>query len=153
MSTIFADAIEKTLRRLGEHCSQKGGQLTDIRRLILGLLLKTGQPVKAYDLIEEAGRLGRKMTPTTIYRALDFLIDNGLVHKVNALNAYVACTEQSVPLVHEPLLLVCPDCRKTSEINDPDLMDSIFAKLESLGFSISGGSIEVHGQCRSCSSK
>ncbi|MDR2368194.1 MAG: transcriptional repressor [Deltaproteobacteria bacterium] len=146
--------LESILDRQAAQCAAKGFQLTSLRRLLMGILLNAGKPVKAYDLIEEAGRSGRRLTPATVYRVLGFLMDQGLVHRVNALNAFVACAESHGRLSrHQPLLLVCPSCRKTTEINDPDLSVMVFGKLSDLGHSLKGGSIEVHGQCQVCAEK
>jgi Fur family zinc uptake transcriptional regulator len=127
--------------------------LTSLRKFILEILVDKGAPVKAYDLLEEARLLGRRLTPTSVYRVLDYLLEKGLIHKVNALNAYVVCTHDSdSPSSHQPLMLVCPDCQKTTEINDIDLLAPINKKLGDLGYRI-GGAIEVHGQCRGCAEK
>jgi Fur family zinc uptake transcriptional regulator len=153
MVSTYSMSVEQTLDRLAGRCSAKGAQLTELRRLVMGSLLTAGKPVKAYDLVEETGRAGRRLTPSTIYRVLDFLQENGLVHKVNALNAYVACTDHGGHSEHRPLLLVCRDCQSTTEINDPDLGGAFFNRLASLGFKTAGGSIEVRGQCPACAGK
>jgi Fur family zinc uptake transcriptional regulator len=146
-------ALEGVLDRLASQCAASGGQLTSLRRMVLGLLLRAGQPVKAYTLIEEAAGQGRRLPPSTIYRVLDFLQEHGLVHKVNSLNSYVACSESDGPQGHQPLLLVCPRCQRTAEVNDPDLSSMFFARLQALGHHVQGGSIEVHGQCQLCAGK
>jgi Fur family zinc uptake transcriptional regulator len=119
----------------------------------MGILLKADKPVKAYYLIEESARHGHRLTPASVYRVLDFLMKTGFVHKVNALNAYVACSEHDNNTDHQPLLLVCRSCQKTTEINDPDISTLLYARLGALGHSVKGGSIEVNGQCRLCSKK
>jgi Fur family zinc uptake transcriptional regulator len=149
----FEAALDATLDSLAAQCEAKGGQLTNLRRLLMGILLRAGKPVKAYDLIEESARLGRRLTPATVYRVLEFLMGYGLVHRVNALNAFVACTDTDHRLGHQPLLLVCPSCRQTTEINDPDLAVMVFGKLNDLGHALKGGSIEVHGRCQLCADK
>jgi Fur family zinc uptake transcriptional regulator len=147
------EALKRALDHLAAQCAAKGGQLTNLRRLLMGILLKAGKPVKAYTLIDETARLGRRLTPATVYRVLDFLIEYGLVHKVNAINAFVACTESENNLNHQPLLLVCSSCQHTTEINDPDLAGLVFSKLNALGHALESGSIEVHGRCQLCADK
>jgi Fur family zinc uptake transcriptional regulator len=142
--------VEDLLDELEKKCLNRGGQLTSLRRFILSILVKSGKPLKAYSLLEEARFLGRRLTPTSVYRVLDYLLEKGLIHKVNALNAYVVCTEtDEAQLAHKPLMLVCPDCQKSMEINDQDLLGPLLAKIEALGYQV-GSSIEVHGQCRLC---
>ncbi|MDR1677368.1 MAG: transcriptional repressor [Deltaproteobacteria bacterium] len=151
---VLTDAtLKSVLDQLADKCAEKGGHLTRLRRFLMGILLKKGQPVKAYDLIEESARLGCRLTPATVYRVLDFLMEHGLVHRVNALNSYLACSCYDPYLEHQPLLLVCPSCQKTTEINDPALSDLFFSKLEALGHSISDGSIEVRSRCSLCAEK
>jgi Fur family zinc uptake transcriptional regulator len=147
------EALKTALDKLSRRCAEEGEQLTDLRRLLMEVLLKAGKPLKAYALAEEIALRGRRITPATVYRILDFLVGRGLVHKVNAINAYVACSERGAPPAHQPLLLVCPSCQKTTEINDPDLSSLLFSKLAGLGHSMEGGSVEVRGRCGFCAGK
>jgi Fur family zinc uptake transcriptional regulator len=79
---------------------------------------------------------------------------SGLVHRVNAINAFVACSSrENQSQRHQPLIIVCPSCQKTTEINDPDLSVLVFDKLKSLGYGLKSCSIEIHGQCLICSEK
>ncbi|MDR2349709.1 MAG: transcriptional repressor [Deltaproteobacteria bacterium] len=132
------------------YCSAQGTQLTSLRRLVLETLIKARGPVKAYDLLEVLRELGHRLTPSTVYRILDFFLRGGLVHKVNALNAYVACRCEPQAHRHGPVILVCPDCRTTTEINDRHLNESIFERLGVLGFKIKTVSVEVRGVCPKC---
>ncbi|MDR2300671.1 MAG: transcriptional repressor [Deltaproteobacteria bacterium] len=147
------ETLKKNLDRLADQCAARGVHLTNLRRLLMGLLLTAEKPVKAYELIERSALQGRRLTPATVYRVLDFLIEHGLVHKVNAINAFVACSDYEGALEHHPLILVCPACQKTTEINDPDLSIMVFGKLNSLGYSLKSGSIEIHGHCGLCAEK
>jgi Fur family zinc uptake transcriptional regulator len=133
-------------------CLAQGTQLTHLRRLVLENLFKSPGPVKAYDLMENLRAQGHRLTASTIYRILEFFLQNGLVHRVNALNAFVACQEER-KVEHNPLILVCPDCQATTEINDEGLYTTIFNRLGDLGFSVKDGSVEVRGVCRRCASK
>ena len=91
---------------------------------------------------------GKTIYPATIYRVLDFLTSNGLVHRIDALNAYIACTKNHAN--HPSLLFICSNCSKTAEINDPDLCCSIYQNLVKLGMSANSPCIEVKGQCENC---
>ncbi|MDR2051294.1 MAG: transcriptional repressor [Deltaproteobacteria bacterium] len=132
-----------------ELCARHGVRLTAIRRKIFKILLQAGAPLKAYDIIDRMREDGRRITPATMYRTLEFLLQQGLAHRINALNAYVPCTA-----AHDSgglLLFVCSDCQKASELNDPVLYDSLRARLGVLGFSLDNASIEIQGACPSCS--
>ncbi|MDR1086242.1 MAG: transcriptional repressor [Deltaproteobacteria bacterium] len=121
---------------------------TRLRRLVLEILVQAAGPVKAYDLLEKLRDRSQRLTPSTVYRILDYLENHGLIHRVDALNAYLACTGQ--PHSHHPLIVVCSGCQKTREINDQDLYQSIFRKLEALGLTLTSGSIEIKGVCDRC---
>jgi Fur family zinc uptake transcriptional regulator len=146
------DRLKRLLDEAESLCAAQGSQFTQLRRLVLEELLAAPGPVKAYDLIDSLRSRGHKLTPATVYRILEFFLQNGLVHRVNALNAFVACSDSHLP-AHNPLILVCPGCQTTTEINDEGLYSTIFTRLGALGFEIKDGSVEVRGVCRKCAEK
>lgn len=129
-------------------CAQHGTRLTDLRRMVLELILAEKTPVKAYDLIDRMREKGERITPASIYRTLDFLIENGLIHRVNTLNAYIPCTEEHED--HNVLMFICSGCHKTEEIDDHVLYDTIETRLGTLGMSLKHGCIEIQGTCPKC---
>ena len=144
-----AENIVQDLHEAEEVCTRNGVRLTKLRRAILELLLEANrQPVKAYDLIEQMRDKGERLTPATIYRTLDFLLEYGLAHRINSLNAFVPCTgsheEQAL------IMFVCSECRQVEELDDPALYGSIRARLGELGMSLQGNCIEMQGTCREC---
>ncbi|MDR1545932.1 MAG: transcriptional repressor [Deltaproteobacteria bacterium] len=149
--SLTSDQLKLQLGVAERRCAARGVQLTSLRRLALELLLETDRPLKAYTLLEAIAGRGRRSTPATIYRTLDFLIELGLAHKVASINAFVACTDTDE--THQPLLLVCPDCLKATEINDHALSAALFGRLDALGHSVGPGAVEVRGQCRDCADK
>lgn len=146
-------SVEKKLDLLEDRGAASGYAPTRLRRLILRLLLEAKGPLKAYDMVDKAWERGDKLTPATVYRVLEHLKAAGLVHKVNSLNSYVVCSDHGTEADHHPLLLVCPDCRKATEINDSDLSDALFARLNALGHHVASGSVEIHGVCDACAAK
>ncbi len=142
------DYIEHQLQHAQELCVRRGTRLTALRSKVLRELLAADAPVKAYDLIERLRDQGEKLTPATIYRTLDFLLECGLVHKINAINAFVACTchHQNNSL----LLFVCSRCQQVTEIDDPSLFSSMRSRLAELGICLDGNTIEMQGLCSSC---
>ncbi|MDR1607609.1 MAG: transcriptional repressor [Deltaproteobacteria bacterium] len=123
-------------------------KLTRLRRLILDILLGAQEPVKAYDILELARERGQRLTASSVYRVLEYLEAQGLIHRVNALNAYMACLEG--PQKHNPLIVICSRCQKTQEIFDETLANSIFQRLSSLGLGLSAASVEIRGLCPQC---
>jgi len=142
------EIVAPGLREAEETCARRGARLTRLRRAILELLLSADSPVKAYDLIEWMHDQGERLTPTTIYRILDFLLHHGLAHRVNSLNAYVPCTGK-----HDEralLMFVCSECQQTDELEDPVLYKAMRARLDELGMSLRDNCIEIQGTCRKC---
>lgn len=132
-------------------CQRKGGTLTDIRRQVLELLWQNHHPVKAYELIENfkpSERTKGGVKPTTIYRALEFLREVGLIHRVESLNAFIGCSH---PLhTHELLLLICEKCENVQELTAENVMESVNSALEQSRFLAHRKTIEIHGVCESC---
>jgi Fur family zinc uptake transcriptional regulator len=123
--------------------------LTRLRSLVLDILVAAGEPIKAYDILEIVRQKGQRLTPSTIYRILEFLERHDLVHRVNSLSAYVACRAESETECY-PFIVVCSNCQKTTEINDQELYKSIFRRLDDMGLGFSPGSVEIQGLCPQC---
>jgi len=144
-----ASTVADGLKKAEETCRRKGIRLTRLRREILELLLAADAPVKAYDIIEQMRDRGKRITPATVYRTLDFLLQHELAHKVNALNAFVPCTGSHDK--HALLMFVCSHCHQTQELDDPALYETLQAKLGEKGMSMDGSCIEIQGSCPNCS--
>ncbi|WP_369058475.1 Fur family transcriptional regulator [Caulobacter sp. 73W] len=128
-------------------CGRADQRLTPPRRRVLELLLEAGQPVKAYDLIGAFGTDGQAAKPPTVYRALEFLEKLGFAHRIESLNAYVACKHGEA--VHAAAFLICDCCGVTQEV-DPAVGSAIEAAGAAAGYSIGSVTIEAHGMCAAC---
>lgn len=124
-------------------------RLTPLRRRVLELICASHAPVGAYDLLERLGneREG-KAAPPTVYRALEFLLGHGLIHRINSLNAYVACFGPHRP--HDACLFICERCRTVDESEAQGLRRAIDREATAAGFSVRHQTIEVSGLCRAC---
>lgn len=140
--------ISEALSKAEAHCADTGAKLTPIRRQVLELVWQSHKPVGAYDLLAQLGKDGQKIAPPTVYRALDFLIEQGLVHRVESLNAFIGCAEPGHALQQE--IFICRSCGTAQEINDPELGHRIHQDAKALGFKVERQTIEVVGLCRSC---
>lgn len=123
-----------------------GERLTTSRRRVLELLLEAGQPVKAYDLMAHFSPGEPQAKPPTIYRALEFLERQGLVHRIPSLNAYVACRVEGG---HDAAFLICDCCGATREVAPPGA-EALARQAGQAGFAISGLMLEAHGLCADC---
>ena len=126
---------------------RQGQRMTRIRRKVLRLLLENAGPAKAYDLLANLDGEGAAKPPT-IYRALDFLQEAGLVHKIESLNAYVACGHTSHS--HSAVFLICDTCHNAEELHATATSEALKAETRAAGFHMTRAVVEVRGTCRNC---
>jgi Fur family zinc uptake transcriptional regulator len=139
------------LDRAAELCARQGGRLTDIRRQVLSLVLASSEPVGAYTLLDRLKAAKANATPATVYRALDFLQEQGLIHKVERLNAFVGCTEAGEHAHHHAVqFLICGTCGIVTEIEDQGIAASVARAAAQTGFSPVRATVEVEGTCAAC---
>lgn len=140
--------VHALLRHAENVCGERGVAFTAIRRQVFELLCLHQRPVGAYELLDELKRIRPKAAPVTVYRALDFLLEAGLAHKVNALNAFTAC--RGSDLAHKGLMLICSQCFKLIELEDRKVESSIRRSAADLQFQTSDEPVEVVGTCSDC---
>jgi Fur family zinc uptake transcriptional regulator len=135
-----------------EYCAVKGLELTPIRQVLLAHLWEHKVPVKAYDLIEVLRQSGiGSPKPPTVYRTIDFFEGQGLVHKINALNAYLPCHH---PGKHQTCqFLICDECENVEEFCDAELSMMIPMKAKKRLFEPRVSFVEVFGRCDVCLGK
>jgi Fur family zinc uptake transcriptional regulator len=143
--------VTKALGTAEQLCMLRGVQLTPIRHQVLELIWASHKAVKAYDLLDLIKPLQQAAKPATIYRALDFLLEQGLIHRVESLNAFVGCrcSEQQ----HEQLLLICKQCQEVEERSAAEVMQTLAHEAKQAGFIIHSKAVEIHGICGNCKSK
>ena len=122
-------------------------RLTRNERLVFAALSESGGPMKAYDLLARLKDAGVR-APMTIYRALDGLAAKGLVHKIDALNAFVICSHDSGHSVQK--FLICRDCGATIEAPPTELEQEVCNLAAETGFAVTTARLEVVGLCRAC---
>ena len=130
-------------------CDARGTQLTKLRRQILELLWESGRPAGAYELIEALKlRDSRPVGPPTVYRALEFLMSQGLVAKIESRNAYVPCIHPERQ--HDCLFFICSNCGASFEMEDARIERLISENATCIGFRPTRRVIEVEGTCTRC---
>ncbi len=137
------------LDRAAALCERKGARLTELRRQVLSLILAAGKPVGAYDLLEQLRGQRRGAVPPTVYRALEFLIEHGLIHKVERLSAFVGCPVHDHH-AHAAQFLICGACGAVQELEDDTVREALARAALARGFTISGVTIEAEGRCSAC---
>jgi len=141
-----AEALESAERI----CRERGLRLTRLRRRVLELVWANHRPVGAYEILEMLQQRG-KAGPPTVYRALEFFQDLGLVHRLASLNAFVGCSHPDQP--HAAQFLICRQCRNLRELHDPDLAAGIAAVARRIDFQPGEQFVEVMGLCADCRKK
>ena len=137
-------------------CAREAARLTPNRRLVLERLLADHRPLSAYEIAERIDWQARRGGPVQVYRALQFLEGLGLVHRIESLNAYIACGQpdsnpQGRPRGdHGAQFLVCQDCGRVAEANDRQVGKVIGALARRAGFEVQAPVIEVRGLCPDC---
>jgi len=140
--------LDSALDRAAALCNHKGVRLTALRRRVLELVWGGHRPLGAYDILNtlKAERLGA--APPTVYRALNFLRQQGLVHRIESLNAFVGCPDPETP--HGGQFLICRECGLAAELNDDTVDQAIRECAAASGFSIGRKIIEIEGLCPIC---
>lgn len=130
-------------------CAQRGERLTDMRRAAYQELLEAGQPMGAYDLLQRLQtRLDKALAPPTVYRPLEFLVQQGLAHRLESTHAFVACDHPSDH--HQALYLVCTACGSAEEVRAPAVEGLIAETASSHRFVLKRQVTEAQGLCGDC---
>jgi Fur family zinc uptake transcriptional regulator len=130
-------------------CEERGQRLTPMRRKVLGVLLGSHKPLGAYEVIDRLAPKGPRPAPITAYRALDFLRENGLVHRIESRNAFIACVHNHAAgdLV---VFLICERCGDVGEASSPDVAATLASAARAAGFSPKSPVLEITGICTHC---
>ena len=141
--------MQHALQAAEQICTKKGVRLTAIRKRILELICTSHKAIGAYELLDLFKLEDPKAKPVTIYRALDFLMEAGLVHKIESLNAFIGCLQAEKQ--HKSVILICDNCKNAYEMDATAVYESLFALSESMQFKPHCLTLELHGLCASCS--
>lgn len=152
--TCVATALDSA----AEVCQQRGVRLTPLRREVLELVWQSHQPIGAYAVLDAlqtnrrraaAGERQSAVAPPTVYRALEFLLTQRLIHRIESLNAYIGCVHPGAR--HAAQFLICTDCGSAAELESQTLSMAIGNAAADAGFAIERVAVEVSGHCPECS--
>jgi Fur family transcriptional regulator, zinc uptake regulator len=129
--------------------AQQGMRLTPVRRRTLQILLESHRALGAYDVLERLAADGYGNQPPVAYRALDFLEEQGLVHRIRRLNAFTACMHPGE--THAPAFLICRECHAVAEASAAGIGQALEAAARGLRFTIERSTVEALGLCPACS--
>lgn len=139
----------KALAAVEAACAARGLRLTPVRRQVLEILLEAHRAMGAYDVLRRLTAAGATPQPPVAYRALDFLVANGFAHRVEKLNAFVACTAPA-ETGHAAAFMICRDCGSVAELDAAVLTARLGAIAEDAGFAMDRAMLEIEGQCPAC---
>ncbi|MDJ0877880.1 MAG: transcriptional repressor [Halieaceae bacterium] len=151
--------IAQTLEKAEASCDAHGTRLTTKRKHVLTCLLESQKAHSAYDLIESVkATFGDHMQPTTMYRILDFLVSENLVHKLQLANKYVACSHITCEVCEHghvvPQFLICNACNRVDEIRiESELLQQLTTNVQQAGYTLMSPQLELHCLCGDCASK
>ena len=140
--------IEDALSQAEALCRTRGVRLTSLRRRVLAIIWESHAPLGAYDVLERMNAAGERNAPPTAYRALDFLLEHGLIHRIESLNAFVGCAMPGD--AHKAQFFICSDCGTVAETHSEKIGEAIEASATQAGFQVDTPVVEISGQCPEC---
>lgn len=140
--------MDSALSTARELCRERKQRLTPVRELVLKLIWENHQPMGAYELLPALAAAGFNSAPPTIYRALEFLQEQGLVHRIASLNAFIGCPHPENP--HRSGFLICSGCQRAVELDTAPVHRALSESASELGFKIAHETVEVVGLCANC---
>lgn len=140
---------DEVVAQASAECERRGVRLTALRKRVLEMVAHSDKPVKAYDLLDQLKREHTGAAPPTVYRALDFLMEQGFVHRIESSNAYLGCPHPQHR--HPSQFLICESCGVTMELEDAELDQRLFAQARAQGFKPTRQVVEIRGECARCS--
>ncbi|MGE0734610.1 MAG: Fur family transcriptional regulator [Alphaproteobacteria bacterium] len=140
--------IDDAVTAAARLCESRGARLTEQRRKVLELVWRSHEPIGAYALLAAMQKNGKMVAPPTVYRALDFLVEQGLVHRIESLNAYVGCAAPSAR--HVGQFLLCGSCGSAAELDEVAIGSAIANSAAAVGFEVTRATVEIRGTCPNC---
>ena len=140
--------IASTVAKVEQYCIKRGVRLTPIRRQVLELLLTYPNVVKAYEILDELKKQRKNAAPPTVYRALDFFVEIGVLHRAESLNGFVFCSHFDE--AHTSVILNCTHCGATEELAAEEPVDILLAFCRERGFTVQDGPLVLSGKCARC---
>lgn len=140
---------EHTMAKIEKISYQRNIRLTSQRKSVIQLMLKADRAMSAYDLLDQLREIAPQAKPPTIYRALDFLMEQGFIHKVESMNSYIICPHFDDPS-HISILLICNSCQQIIEEHCSPIEDKLQMLARENLFKIQHSVLEIRGVCQKC---
>ena len=144
-----AACVSSARQRAEEAFRGAGLRMTPLRACVFEEISSSHRAVGAYEILERIAARGQRLAPISVYRALDALVEAGVVHRLESRNAFFACHQQHAS-ARPYLVLVCNGCGRVAETPAPQVWDAIDAAVSAVDFAFEGSLVEVTGRCRPC---
>ena len=132
-------------------CEQAGVRFTKLREYVFSLIWKSHKPITAYQLLDLIKDGDFSATPPTVYRTLDFLLEQGLIHRINSLNAYIGCCQPETG--HTGTFIICEQCEQAEEVNNEQIISAIEQVSKAHSFTLKSHVTEIYGLCPQCANQ
>jgi Fur family zinc uptake transcriptional regulator len=139
-----------TLKKAIQFCETNKHRLTEPRLEVLKIIAANDRPQGAYNILEQLGKVIKNPKPPTAYRAIEFWMEHGFIHRIESLNAYIACDADHQHKGAQ--FLICDSCHKVTETHHCQLPEALQSRAEKLGFTPAKWNLEIHGHCADCQS-
>ena len=140
--------VESVLEQAETLCRERGARLTPLRRRVLEIIWENHAPLGAYDVLQRMNAEGGRNAPPTVYRALDFLLKHGLIHRIESQKAFVGCATPGN--AHKAQFFICRDCGTVAETHSEEIGEAIEASAIRAGFLVETPLMEISGRCKEC---
>lgn len=147
----WSDDSTRALQALAQAeqiCQQRAIRLTALRRRVLEIIWSSPTPLGAYDILDRLREDGRRGAPPTVYRALDFLLEQGLIHRLASLNVFLGCCHPTES--HGGQFLICRTCGRVSELDSHTVERTIYNEAAQCNFRVQSQMVEILGRCPDC---
>ncbi|HRE54296.1 MAG TPA: Fur family transcriptional regulator [Candidatus Competibacter sp.] len=138
----------QALEHAASLCERRGTRLTELRKRVLEIIWNSPTPLGAYAILDVLRDDGRQGAPPTVYRALDFLLEQGLIHRLASLNVFTGCRRPDS--FHGGQFLICRDCGQVDELTNPTVEELLRAEAACRRFEVLSQMVEVLGRCPDC---
>ena len=148
MAHDHQQCIDTAMSSAERICREQGLRFTESRKRVLKIIWDSHEAIKAYDILDKLQEVDKSAKPPTAYRALDFLLEHGFIHRIESLNSYIGCPNPDH--THEFQLLICESCGLVKEMDLAIMAKQLQNAAQKNGFAMRHQVIEVHGLCSAC---
>ncbi|MEZ5919368.1 MAG: Fur family transcriptional regulator [Alphaproteobacteria bacterium] len=140
--------VKAAIQNLHEIGKNNRQSITAPRVYVMEIIAGSTKPLTAYEILDTLGEKLKKPKPPTVYRALDFLVEHGLIHRIESINSYILCEENHKHSGSQ--FIICDSCGHAKEIHFCHLPKELESRISGEGFAMAYWNVEIHGRCSKC---